>query len=176
LRETGRRLFLRLVAVLITAERPDHPDAVFLIEELEAHLASRYPAESRHGFSVQKLIDQQVAFFVLRADGRPAGCGGILLVGREFGELKRMYVRPEFRGAGFGRLLIERLAAHAREHGFPVLRLETGTLQTEAIRLYERAGFQSIPPFPPYRSDPNSRCYEMSLVDSDVGRVKPGGR
>jgi putative acetyltransferase len=152
------------VAVTIKAERPDHPDAVALITELEAHLASRYPAESRHGFSVRQLIDQQVAFFVLRADGRPAGCGGILLVGAEFGELKRMYVRPEFRGAGHGRRLIARLADHARAHGVTVLRLETGVFQEEAIRLYERAGFRPIPPFPPYRADPNSRCYELTLA------------
>jgi putative acetyltransferase len=151
-------------SVLITAERPDQADATALIEELEAHLASRYPSESRHGFSVQKLIDQQVAFFVLRADGRPAGCGGILLVGREYGELKRMYVRPEFRGRNLGGLLIARLSQHAREHGVALLRLETGTQQLEAIRLYKRVGFRVIPPFGPYFDDPNSRCYEMQLA------------
>jgi ribosomal protein S18 acetylase RimI-like enzyme len=146
--------------VVITAERPDTPDAIALINELQEHLESFYPPESRHGFSVQKLIDQQVAFFVLRADGEPAGCGGVMLVGKEFGELKRMYVRPRFRGAGFGKLLVERLAAHAREHGISRLRLETGIHQQEAIRLYERLGFQRIPPFPPYFEDPLSRCYE----------------
>lgn len=148
----------------ITAERPDHPDAVALITELEDHLASRYPAESRHGFSVQKLIDQQVAFYVLRVAGRPAGCGGIMLVRKEYGELKRMYVRPEFRGAGHGRRLIAHLAAHARAHGITCLRLETGTQQDEAIRLYEAAGFRRIPPFGPYFEDPNSRCYELQLA------------
>lgn len=134
-----------------------------LIGELEDHLASLYPAESRHGFSVRKLIDQGVAFFVLRADGRPAGCGGILLVGREFAELKRMYVRPEFRGRKFGERLIVCLAEHARGHGITLLRLETGTQQLAAIALYERLGFRAIPPFPPYFEDPHSRCYELRL-------------
>ncbi len=146
--------------VSLTAERPGTPDATALINELEDHLASLYPAESRHGFSVQKLIDQGVAFFVLRVDGRPAGCGGILLVGREFGELKRMYVRPEFRGRKFGEQLIARLAAHAHAHGITTLRLETGTQQLAAITLYERMGFRRIPPFPPYFEDPNSLCFE----------------
>lgn len=149
--------------VTITPERPDHPDAVALIGELESHLASLYPAGSRHGFSVQKLIDQGVAFFVLRAGGEPAGCGGILLVAREFAELKRMYVRPEFRGRQFGERLIARLAGHARGHGINTLRLETGTQQMAAIALYERAGFRRIPPFPPYFEDPHSRCYELQL-------------
>ncbi|AOS44704.1 putative N-acetyltransferase YsnE [Lacunisphaera limnophila] len=152
------------MTVSITAERPDTADATALINELEDHLASLYPAESRHGFSVQKLIDQGVAFFVLRADGRPAGCGGILLVGREYGELKRMYVRPEFRGRKFGERLIARLAEHAVGHGLTTLRLETGTQQHAAIALYERVGFRAISPFPPYFADPHSRCYEMKLI------------
>lgn len=148
---------------VITAERPDTPDAIALIGELQTHLESFYPPESRHGFSVQKLIEQQVAFFVLRVDGAPAGCGGIKLFGSAFGELKRMYVRPEFRGRHYGELLIEQLAAHARAHGVTVLRLETGIHQEAAIRLYERVGFRRIPPFPPYFEDPLSRCYEMAL-------------
>lgn len=148
---------------VITPERPDTADATALINELQAHLESFYPPESRHGFSVQKLIAQKVAFFVLRVDGVPAGCGGILLVGREFGELKRMYVRPEFRGHNHGELIINHLAAHARTHGITRLRLETGIHQEAAIRLYERAGFQRIPPFPPYFDDPLSRCYEKLL-------------
>ena len=148
---------------VITAERPDTPDALLLINELQTHLESFYPPESRHGFSVERLIAEAVAFFVLRADGRPAGCGGIKLVGREYGELKRMFVRPEFRGAGFGEMLVEHLAAHALAHGVALLRLETGIHQQAAIRLYERLGFRRIPPFGPYTNDPVSLCYEKRL-------------
>ena len=147
----------------ITAERPDTPDALLLINELQTHLESFYPPESRHGFSVERLIAEAVAFFVLRADGRPAGCGGIKLVGREYGELKRMFVRPEFRGAGFGEMLVEHLAAHALAHGVTLLRLETGIHQQAAIRLYERLGFRRILPFGPYTNDPVSLCYEKRL-------------
>jgi len=151
------------VTAVITAERPDTPDALLLINELQTHLESFYPPESRHGFSVERLIAEAVAFFVLRADGRPAGCGGIKLVGREYGELKRMFVRPEFRGAGFGEMLVEHLAAHALAHGVTLLRLETGIHQQAAIRLYERLGFRRIPPFGPYTNDPVSLCYEKRL-------------
>ena len=147
----------------ITAEHPDTPDALLLINALQTHLESFYPPESRHGFSVERLIADAVAFFVLRADGRPAGCGGIKLVGREYGELKRMFVRPEFRGAGFGEMLVEHLAAHALAHGVTLLRLETGIHQQAAIRLYERLGFRRIPPFGPYTNDPVSLCYEKRL-------------
>lgn len=151
------------MSIVIDLERPDAPDATNLILELEAHLEPRYPAVSRHGFSVERLLAENVAFFVLRTDGLPAGCGGILLVDGEYGEVKRMWVRPAYRGRGFGRLLLDRLADHARSNGISLLRLETGIHQHEAIALYERYGFRRIPPFGPYTDDPLSLCYEMRL-------------
>ena len=86
---------------IITPERPDTPDATALIAELEAYLEPLYPRESRHGYSVEKLIAEGVAFFLIRDGGAPVGCGGIQLMGTEYGEIKRMYVRPECRGNGF---------------------------------------------------------------------------
>jgi GNAT superfamily N-acetyltransferase len=151
------------MSTIITPARPDSADAVALIEELEAHLDPLYPSESRHGYSVEKLIAQQVAFFVLRDNGTPAGCGGIQLFGTGYGELKRMYVRPQFRGLGYGRLLLEHLADYARVNGIGLLRLETGIHQAPAIRLYEGMGFQQIGPFGEYKDDPLSRFYEKRI-------------
>ena len=151
------------MSVVITHERPDTETAMELIAELEAHLSPLYPSESRHGYSVEKLLREGVAFFVIRHDGLPAGCGGIQLFGLEYGEVKRMYVRPDFRGLGLGKLMIEHLAAYARSQGVGRLRLETGIHQHEAIGLYERMGFERIAPFGAYRDDPLSRFYEKSL-------------
>jgi GNAT superfamily N-acetyltransferase len=154
--------------ITLELERPDTPDAATLVEELEAHLAARYPAESRHGFSVQRLVEEGVDFFVLRVDGVPAGCGGILFVDptddEAYGEVKRMYVRSEHRGQGLGRRILEGLVAHARDRGVLLLRLETGIDQREAIGLYEAMGFRERPPFGPYREDPLSPCYELRLL------------
>ena len=147
----------------ITAERADSVDAVALIGELQAHLESFYPPESRHGFSVERMVAEGVAFFVLRVDGEAAGCGGIKLVGREYGELKRMYVRPRFRGGGLGEMILDRLAEHAREHGVTLLRLETGIHQEAAIRLYERHGFQRIGPFGAYTGNPMNLFFEKRV-------------
>ena len=134
-----------------------------LIAELEAELSALYPAKSRHGYSVQKLIDQGVAFFVTRHGDISAGCGGIQLFGAEYGELKRMYVRPQFRGLGLGRLMLSPLEEYAREHHIMLVRLETGIHQAAAISMYERWGYVRIPPFPPYFDDPVSRCYERRI-------------
>lgn len=140
--ETSQRLIAELVAAL------DHPD---------------YPPESRHGYAVDKLIREGVHFFVMRADGEAAGCGGIQLF-PGFGELKRMYVRGAFRGRGLGQAMLRHLEGHARALDCLVLRLETGIHQAEAVGLYERAGFERIPPFPPYKSDPMSLFFEKRLA------------
>jgi len=148
----------------ITAERPDTTDARTLIDELEAHLATLYPRESRHGYSVEKLIAQGVAFFLVRDNGTPVGCGGIQLFGTDYGELKRMYVRPQFRGLGFAKLMLDHLSDYARSRRVRLLRLETGIHQHAAIGLYERAGFQTIPPFEEYRDDRLSKFYEKRIL------------
>jgi putative acetyltransferase len=146
--------------ITIVEERPDTVDATQLITELESVLAPLYRVESRHGFSIDKLIREGVVFFVTRYDGTPAGCGGVKLYGSDYGEVKRMYVRPDFRGFGLGKRMLEYLATYTTQHGISILRLETGIHQTEAIGLYERFGFQRIPPFGDYFDDPVSLCYE----------------
>ena len=148
---------------VISPERPDTEDAIVLITELEAVLDPLYPSESRHGYSVEKLLREGVAFFVIRDNGVLVGCGGVQLFGSEYAEIKRMYIRPQFRGMGFARLMLDHLAEYSRSNGVTVLRLETGIHQHEAIGLYERAGFKSIPPFGEYKPDPLSRFYEKRI-------------
>ena len=153
------------MSTTIVPERPDSADAMLLIAELEEYLTPQYPAESRHGFSVDKLIREKVAFFVMRQDGVPAGCGGVKLFGTDYGEVKRMYVRSQFRGLGLAKLMLQQLADHALRQGVTRLRLETGIYQTEAIGLYERWGFVQIPPFGEYKPDPLSLFYEKQITN-----------
>ena len=85
------------------------------------------------------------------------------LFGTDYGEIKRMYVRPEFRGRELGKLMLDHLADFAAQHGVSVLRLETGIHQQAAIRLYEGYGFMRIAPFGEYREDPVSLCFEKRI-------------
>ncbi len=127
--------------ISIVEKRPDSATAAQLLAELDAHLlAHPYPQESRHAFSIDKLVREGVAFFVTLNDGKPAGCGGLKLFGSEYGEIKRMYVRPIYRGLGLGKAMLNRLAEHAQRQDVKLLRLETGIYETEAIGLYERFG------------------------------------
>jgi putative acetyltransferase len=149
--------------ITITKESPDTSDAIQLIAGLESDLAPFYPSESRHGYSVEKLIKQNVAFFVTRKDGIPAGCGGVQFFDKEYAEVKRMYVRPAFRGFGLAKLMLEELSKHTKENGINVLRLETGIHQKDAIALYRKWGFKEIAPFGEYQEDPLSLFFEKII-------------
>ncbi|MEO0561134.1 MAG: GNAT family N-acetyltransferase [Chloroflexota bacterium] len=151
--------------VTITTKRPDTPTAIQLITELEGVLSPLYPDESRHGYSVDKLIKQGVAFFIVYVDGEAAGCGGVQFFREEgYAELKRMYIRPAYRGRGLSKQLLAHLEDHTRKGGLQLLRLETGIHQHAAIGLYERVGFSLIGPFGDYTDDPNSLYYEKRVV------------
>ena len=148
----------------IAPERPDTPAATALVAELEAVLAPLYPRASRHGLSVEQLLAQQVLFYVLRTGDTPAGCGGIKVFAGDYAEVKRMYVRPAFRGRRIGHFILDHLAAEALARGVALLRLETGIHKTAAIALYEQYGFVRIPPFGSYWPDPLSLCFEKRIA------------
>lgn len=151
------------MSVRIQLEPPDTANASALISELDAVLNPNYAPESRFGYSVEKLIRQGVAFFVVYVDGEPAGCGGVQFFGSEYAELKRMFVRPRFRGQGLGKALVNHLANYAKEHRIKVLRLETGNAQVEALNLYVSMGFRHILPFGVYVGSATSICMEKAI-------------
>src|SRR5438105_285633 len=136
------------MSIIILEEQPDTEAAVQLLAELDADLSRHpYPPESRHAFTIEKLVRENVALFIARYDGEPAGCGGLKLFANDYGEVKRMYVRPRYRGLGLGKALLNHLAEYARQREVGVLRLETGIYQLDAIGLYERFGFEKRSPF-----------------------------
>jgi putative acetyltransferase len=136
----------RLTVSLTTAPN----DAVrLLIGELEDVLAAEYPPENRHGLPLEAIFQPHVRFFVATLDGAPAGCGGVALFDG-FAEVKRMYVRPAVRGQGIARAILDCIEAETRAANLPVLRLETGDRQVDALRLYRRYGFTDCPPFGDY--------------------------
>ena len=152
------------MTITIVAAQPDSFDAKQLLAELDTQLiAQPYPQESRHAFSIDRLLREGVAFFVTQYQDQLAGCGGLKVFGSEYGEVKRMYVRPAYRGLGLGKTMLNHLAEYAREQRVNVLRLETGIYQTEAIGLYEGFGFQRRPPFGEYIEDPLSVYFEKTI-------------
>jgi len=149
--------------VLIQVNDPASPAARELIERLDSLMTSLYPAESNHLLSVEELRQPNVTFLTASVDGEVAGCGAFVNQGGEYAEIKRMFVSPEFRGLKLGRRILEEIENHARASGLDLARLETGIHQSEALLLYERAGYQHRGPFGDYSEDPLSIFMEKKL-------------
>jgi len=96
-------------------------------------------------------------------DGGPAGCVGLHEWDGPAAEMKRLYVRPAFRGRGLGRTLSEAALAEARALGYRSVLLDTvPSLMQPAIALYRDLGFHEIPP---YRDNPipGALYFELKL-------------
>jgi ribosomal protein S18 acetylase RimI-like enzyme len=99
--------------------------------------------------------------FLLLHDGRAAGCVALRRLDERTCEMKRLYVRPEARGHGYGRVLTERVIAAARNIGYERMRLDTvPSSMKDAVELYRRMGFREIPP---YRANPIEGALYMEL-------------
>jgi putative acetyltransferase len=146
--------------VTIRPESPDRPEVHALLRQSDAYHAALYPAESNHFVDVATLSAPDVRFLVARRGAVAVGCGALVLGGAGKAELKRMFVAPEARGLGIGRLILDALEAVAKAEGVRVLRLEIGIRQPEALALYRRHRYTERGPFGAYRPDPLSTFFE----------------
>jgi GNAT superfamily N-acetyltransferase len=147
----------------ITAVTWDDPDAVRLRAAQRTELDARYGTDD-HEPGAMPTADTVAVFLVARdARGTAIGCGGLRLLGPGSGEVKRMYVEPAARGTGVAAALLRALEDHARHFGIGRLLLETGTGQPDAIRFYQREGYEPIDAYGPYVGEPLSRCFARDL-------------
>jgi putative acetyltransferase len=90
-----------------------------------------------------------------------AGCAALHRSGPQIGEMKRLYLRPAFRGKGLGRVLSEKIIAEARAIGYSKLRLDTvEPVMKDAVAMYRRMGFREVAP---YRENPMAGTLYMEL-------------
>ena len=133
----------------------DHPDAVALIADVQQEYVVRYGEVDLTPVDPAEFSPPLGLFLVGYVDGEPAACGGWRAHDRDV-ELKRMYVRPAFRGRGLARAVLAELERTAAAAGFTRLILETGTRQPEAIALYESAGYAAVERFGYYAEAPEA--------------------
>jgi putative acetyltransferase len=161
-----------VTAVTTRREPLSGPIALELIGELNAELAERYPEPGANHFRLDEdeVAPGRGAFLVAWLDGAPVACGAVRLLDAfsdaKTGEIKRMYVRPAFRGRRIAAQVLAALEDEARVLGVTRLVLETGERQQEAIALYVRAGFSLIPPYGEYVGSPLSICLAKQWQES----------
>ncbi|GAA4580934.1 GNAT family N-acetyltransferase [Micromonospora coerulea] len=109
------------------------------------------------------LTHDDIHYLVAVVGGRAVGCGGVQALAADTGELKRMYVRPAYRGRGIARQLLAALEELAFQRGHTVVCLETGTYLPAAIALYTSCGYEPIPVYGEYVRNPYSVCFAKRL-------------
>jgi putative acetyltransferase len=139
--------------VTIQVDDPASSEARLLIAQLDEYLTILYPAESNYLLSIDDLKQPYVTFLTARLNGKVIGCGAFVNHQGEYAEIKRMFVMPEHRGHKIGLRILQELEKRAQYAGLALIKIETGILQTEALKLYERAGYHRCSPFGSYRGD-----------------------
>jgi len=151
---------------VIAAEPFDSPDVQALVVAQQEELRGIDGRGDIGPVRVGAMFDPPEGIFLVARDrnGHAVACGGVARFDEARGELKRMFVRPEARGRGLGRLLLVALETEAVRLGYAGLVLETGEQQAAAIGLYVSAGYEPIPCYGPYTGQAISRCYEKRLA------------
>lgn len=101
---------------------------------------------------------------LLGMDGNKlVGCVAVRPLQEDICEMKRLFVRPEFRGHGYGKILVEEIIKKAHNIGYHYMRLDTLSSLKQAINLYESFGFKKIKPYC-FNPLPDVICWELKLV------------
>lgn len=135
----------------------DNDDFLNLVTLLDEDLAIRDGED--HAFYAQFDTLDHIKNVVVCYQGKIAvGCGAFKPYNKTTAEIKRMFVRPDFRGQGIAKGILSALENWASEYGFTNCILETGTNNSEAIQLYTKMGYSIIPNYDQYENVLTSVC------------------
>jgi len=138
-------------AVEISEVHPDSAEARRCLDRYYSEIAARFDGGFDPGQSSAPSLDAFAppggTFVVMRHGGALVGCGGFKRDTADAAYLKRMWVAPEARGLGLGKLLLRELEDRAKALGYRMARLETERSLTEAQRLYRASGYREVAPF-----------------------------
>ncbi len=140
----------------------DHVDFQKLVLELDKDLALRN-GDSNDFFAQYNKIDLINNVVVAYEANKVVGCGAMKMYRDGVMEIKRMFVPKEYRGQGIAGNILNELQAWAKELGFEKCILETGDKMVEAIGLYQKSGFITIPNYGQYANVNSSICFEKAI-------------
>jgi putative acetyltransferase len=142
----------------------DNEDFRLLISELDKELRSRYE-EKQAIYDQYNIIENNRNVVIAYKDEMPVGCGCFKKFDDRSVEIKRMFVKPEYRGQKIAASILQELENWAIEFNISGTILETGIKQHEAIHLYRKSGYIVVENYGPYKGLPESICMQKNLVN-----------
>ena len=126
------------------------------------------------GATIPELVDNTIGPFlnlkleegillIASFDGKVAGMGAIKKLNESTGEIKRMYTRPDYRGRGIGKKMLQKLLETGREYGYTEFMLDTPKWASAAQHIYKSAGFKEIEEYPESEIPPEIKSYWMFM-------------
>lgn len=140
----------------------DDIDFINLVALLDRDLKIR-DGEDHTFYNQFNKIDKIKHAIVYYENDIAVGCGAFREKESDAVEIKRMYVKPEYRKRGIAAGVLKELENWAAELNYTYTILETGKKQPEAISLYQKSGYTIIPNYPPYEEMDNSVCMKKTL-------------
>ncbi|MDR3609499.1 MAG: GNAT family N-acetyltransferase [Ignavibacteriaceae bacterium] len=140
---------------------PLSPDAIELTQRLFFELEAVYGKGT-----IENFLDENgsfIYFLVIKSDNINIACGAVNHIDSTTAEIKRMYVREEYRGKGLSNLLMNALEEFINNKGYKKIILETGGKQPVALNLYKKYGYFKIPCYSRHAGDPESICFAKNL-------------
>ena len=98
--------------------------------------------------NLDKFAEPDGRLLLVEVDGEIAGTISLRKIREDAGEIKRMYVKPKFRGKKLGNLMVEKIIRISEENGFSKLFLDTAIFMSSAVSLYKKFGFKEIDSYP----------------------------
>ncbi len=137
-------------------------DFKVLVKELDTYLSS-VNGENDDFFRGHNKIDHLNHVVIAYSKGESVGCGAFKVLNKEAVEVKRMFVKPEFRGNRVAFQILEELEKWAEANEFKYVLLETSKDMRPAVQLYKKSGYEVIPNYEPYVNIESSICFRKYL-------------
>ncbi len=150
--------------IIVERTNSSNPDFQALVVLLDQDLRIR-DGEDHSFYAQYNKIDMIQHAVVAYVENQAVACGAFKAYAENIVEIKRMFVRPEFRGQRIAEQVLIELENWANEIGMKKCILETGKKQPEAIRLYQRNGYEIIPNYGQYAGVENSVCMQKNLTE-----------
>ena len=139
--------FVRGLGIHVREERFDAPASTALVSDYVAEIKAMYPEwtpDVPPRMNAHDVEPPGGRWLIAYRDGTAVGCAGLKRLDERTAEIKRIYVKPEARGAGVARALIARLEQVARHAGYKTIRLDTGAKQHASVALFRATGYEPI--------------------------------